>query len=69
MWLNKNVQCVNRINIKIVKMASSSKKKAHKAKTKVLTKAKRKNLVTLIKEVNIDLLLSLLSTLAKASVN
>ena len=57
MQLNKNVQCVNRIIIKIVKMASSSKKKARKAKTKVLTKAKHKNLVTLIKEVNIDLLL------------
>ena len=57
MRLDKNAQCVNRIDIKIVKMASSSKKKARKAKTKVLTKAKRKNLVTSIKEVNIDLLL------------
>ena len=52
MQINKNVQCVGRIDIKLVKVVLSSKKTC-KAKIKVLMKAERKNLEFLIKQIEI----------------
>ena len=52
MQINKNTQCISHINIELVKMELSSKK-AHKAKTIILTKVRRSpnSLVPLIKRV------------------
>ena len=53
MQINKNAQCVNHIDMQLVKMELSFKK-AHKVKTKVLTKVGTKlSTVPLILQVKI----------------